>query len=76
MKASEVTREMGSEFELPNTYKKSVVCLANYSDRKQPYSHGNNKVGSSLLEAAPPRDESSTSIRDQCLNDEYEGDEG
>lgn len=47
-----------------------------YLNMKGPYSHGNHEVRCALLEAAPPRYEPGTSIGDQCLDNEYEGDEG
>ena len=48
---SDMTREMGSEFEFPKTWVSQLMSLWKHSANTT-YRHGNNKVGRPLVELA------------------------
>lgn len=76
MKAREVTREMGSELELPKTY--GFVSRGKWENNGMvwPYSHCGDKVPAAFLETECPRHDAGAEPGDQGLNDEDDWDGG
>lgn len=71
---SEMTSEMGSELEFPKTWS----CQLRNAQRGwgTPYGHGHDKVGGPLVEPAYPRHRQGGNVRDECLYDEDDGNDG